>query len=320
MYYNEAPAAASTVLAFAFFAGYTACLGYYYDISQDLPLIEFSSDEKDELNTNSMLLYTVTAILCVTTLLYGLFKCIESQCMLILRMVGNFCAMVIFLGYKCEVLNTDGTLELDTYSTESKSTPTVAFALAWVLISTFEVNENSFCKYRCTKWVAKAQLFFFWVLLAVAACFEGEDLLEKAKDAEDNEAKISAWLLLGFAIAAALSALCFVLFSLCEVTEFIRLHMLAGSLTGLLYIAHVGYHYYHFRKTVNEWIDESESSLFKEFYESLLKLLNWQFAGNFCLGVSILCTVGFDQFFLAAPVMVKSSQPQKPAVTIQIAQ
>merc|ERR1712083_1164504 len=101
-------------------------------------------------------------------------------------------AMVIFLGFKCEVLNKDVSLQDDAKDTlSSQSESTVAFALAWVIISTFELNENSFCQYHCTRWVAKAQLFLFWVLFAVSTCVEGEELLENAKEAEDTEAPMA---------------------------------------------------------------------------------------------------------------------------------
>lgn len=318
MNYNESSTAASTFLAFAFFAGHAFCTGYFYDLLASNKLVEDETEASEE-ETKAILLYIVAAILCGTTVLYGLFKCVGSQCMLILRAVGNFCAMVIFLGFKCEVLNKDVSLQDDAKDTlSSQSESTVAFALAWVIISTFELNENSFCQYHCTRWVAKAQLFLFWVLFAVSTCVEGEELLENAKEAEDTEAKTSAYLLIGTTVAAALAALCFVLFSLCEATEFIRLHVLAGSLTGILYISSIGHQYYHFYKEVNDLIDETENELLIEFYEFMLKLGNWHFAGALCLGFSILCTIGFDQFFFATPTM-KSSQSQRPGVTIQIA-
>jgi len=314
---NESSTATSSFLAFAFFAGYAFCTGYFFDLHASSSLVE-DETEASESETKVILLYIVTAILCGTTVLYGLFKCVGSQCMLILRAVGNFCAMVIFLGFKCEVLNKDVSLQDDATDTLfSQSESTVAFALAWVIISTFELNENSFCQYQCTRWVAKAQLFLFWVLLAVSFCVEGTEQLRK-KEVEDTEAKTSAYLLIGTAVAAALAALCFVLFSLCEATEFVRLHVLAGSLTGILYISFIGHQYYHFRKQIYDSINETENEFLIELYEFMLKLCNWHFAGTLCLGLSILCTIGFDHFFFAAPT-VKTSQSQRPGVTIQIA-
>lgn len=323
MNYNQSSTAASSFLAFAFFAGYAFCTGYFYDLIASNELVFEEKTEGSDEETKAILLYIVTAILCGTTVLYGLFKCVNSQCMLILRVVGNFCAMVIFLGFKCEVLNKDVSLQDDAKDTlSSQSESTVAFALAWVIISTFELNENSFCQYQCTRMVAKAQLFLFWVLLAVSCCVEGEELLENAKNAEDTEAKTSAYLLIGTAAAAALAACCLVLFSLCEAMEFIRLHVLTGSLTAILFISSIGHQYYHLHKLINDEIDETENEFLIEWLEFMLKLNNWHFAGALCGALSILCTVGFDQFFFAEPTM-KSSQPQtsqRPGVTIQIAQ
>lgn len=321
-----APSSGSTFICFLLFAFYTALDGYAYHYT--LNLDEEKLDLKTDVayaETQRALLFTITAILGVSAVLYVLHKCVDSYCLLVLRLIANFCAMAIFFGYKCGVLDEDGNIDTDgvkdySFSNASDWGSTVAFAAAWVVISTFEIYELGYTV--CMHWIVKIQVFLFWALLATCFCISGEKLLDDV-DMDGTESEdIYAKLLLGVAGSSALAALLFLLYFMCELGEFVRLHMLVGGLTGTLLLATFCYQTYQFRDMMKEWkeSEECQSPLIDcgDLYDYAMMLHNIHFAEMVCICLAIMATVGFDFVFLA-PVVHGPNPSSKQGITIQIA-
>jgi len=349
--YTSSPSAAFfSFTCFASFALYAACIGFSYhvlindrekiceDHGVECGIFEVDGQNDEYYETQSILAFTVAAILGLTSVFYCIYHCIESYCMLLLRIIGNVCAMLIFLGASCGVLSKDGKIDTNavrdySFSTASDWGSTVAFAIAWIAISAFEINEFALASSRIhVRLLIKAMVFLFWALLAVSTCVSGEKLLNdfelEATDAESVYSK----LLLATAGASALAAIMFALFSMCEVGEFAKLHMLAGGLTGILFVAAVGYQSYHYREDLNEWEkdiadgkNEATIAFWEDYVDYLMKFHNIHVAGDVFLGLAIFMSIGFDWLFLSSAGVAdfdfkprsNVSQP-KGATTIQI--
>jgi hypothetical protein len=317
---QSSPAGGSTFICFLLFAFYAGIHGYsfHYKLNSEA-YPDPDLDQEIHAKTQRALLFAISAILVVSAVFYTLHKCVDSYCMLILRLIANFCAMVIYLGFACGVtgvLDEDGNINTNvakdySFSNASEWSSTVAFAGAWIMISTFEIYEMGFT--LSTQWVVKMQVFLFWALLATCFCISGEKLLADVDMDGTGKEDIYAKLLLGVAGSSALAALLFLFFCMCELTgEFVRFHMFVGGLTSILLLAAFGYQTYEFRKAMKEFEEY-------EFYDAIMTHHNINFAGQVCLSLAIMATVGFDSVFFAPVVHGPNPSSKQGHTTIQIA-
>jgi len=297
----RAPVSGFSLTCFLFFAVYTACFAAYYHKYITFFGDLYSEEVLDRLETRRNLLVATTAMLGLTTFFfYPLYKCLGSQTMLALRLLGNLAAMLVFLGFQAGVLSEDGidsqAVRDHSFSNLSDWGSTVAFGCAWVLISTFEINETVICHRTITRLIVKFQVFMFWALYAVAFLISGEELLDDV-DVTDTEGVYSK-LLFSAAAASGLAALMFAFYCTCEVQEFLRLHMLFGGLFVILRISANVYESVNYRKDLKEhystWINRDAA---EQLYEHYLIVKNIQDVGNSFLLFAVLQIVGFDNYF-----------------------
>jgi len=247
------------------------------------------------------LLIATSVLLGITSFIfYPAFKCSNMQTMLGLRLLGNLTAMLIYLGYEAGVLDEDGidsqAMKNYSFSNASDWGSTVAFACAWVMIATFEINETVICHRTITRWIVKFQVFMFWALYAVAFVISGEELLDDV-DVTDTEGVYSK-LLISAAAASGLAALMFAFYCTCEVQEFLKLHMLFGGLFVILRISANVYESVNYRKDLKEyystWIMRDTA---EQLYEHYLIVKNITDVGESFLLFAVLQIVGFDNYF-----------------------
>jgi len=308
----HAPAACSSFLCFFCFGVCAACHGYAFYVSRydkicDGCDFDKREEEFDYYETQLTLLFTVASILGVSSIFYALYRCVESYCMLILRLIANVCAMIIFLGFSCDALSEDGinTSKVRdlTFSTAGDWGSTVAFAAAWVAISAFEINELTFASRRIhVRVFVKIQVFLFWALLAVSFCVSGYDLLDDADiEATDSESVYSK-IILAMAGMCALAGILFAIFCFVEVAEFAKLHMITGALASILYVSSIVYQSYHFREHMDDLEDElavgRNSDKMEKIFDHFMKIHNCRVAGDVFLALAWFSTIGFDLYFL----------------------
>jgi len=329
----HAPAACSSFLCFFCFGVCAACHGYAFYVSRydkicDGCDFDEREEEFDYYETQLTLLFTVASILGVSSIFYALYRCVESYCMLILRLIANVCAMIIFLGFSCDALSEDGinTSKVRdlTFSTAGDWGSTVAFAAAWVAISAFEINELTFASRRIhVRVFVKIQVFLFWALLAVSFCVSGYDLLDDADiEATDSESVYSK-IILAMAGMCALAGILFAIFCFVEVAEFAKLHMIAGALTSILYVSSIGYQSYHFRERMDEMKEEmigegENSDIWEDIFDHFMKIHNCRVAGDVFLSLALFMSIGFDWYFLHNFQAAGNDKSNKPTVQIQL--
>jgi len=304
----QAPVSGLSMTCFLFFGVYTACMAaFWHKMLTFFGDTDFYTDELiEEWETRRNLLIATTAFLGITTFIfYPVYKCLELQTMLALRLVGNLVAMLIYLGYEAGVLSEDGidsqAVRNYSFSNASDWGSTVAFACAWVMISTFEINETVFCHRQITRWIVKFQVFMFWALYAVAFCIFGEKLLDGV-DVTDTESVYSK-LMIAAAGASALAALMFAFYCTCEVQEFLKLHMLFGGLFIILSVSALAYESINWRKDLKEEYSQyldcifCDKEAYQELYDHLVFVKNLQDAGNSFVVFAVLQIIGFDNYF-----------------------
>jgi len=313
----QAPASGVSFTFFVFFAAYTGILGFYYheqaDYYSDSPYL---TDLVDDYETRRSLLLAIAAILAITSFVfYASYKCLELQTMLLLRLVGNLAAMLIYLGYQAGVLSEDG-LDSDavkdySFSNASDWGSTVAFACAFVFIAAFEINETVLCSRQITRWIVKFQVFVFWGLFAVALCISGEALLDDV-DLTDSES-IYSKLLIASAGASALAAFLFGCYCTCEIQEFLKLHMLFGGITVTLFVSATGYQSYEYRKDLQELLKDNEEALKHWVWTHNLHIASQSF-----LSLALYQIVGFDNYFFASQPKAVAPSADRETKTIQL--
>lgn len=297
---------------FLLFAMYNACYAWAWHLHFKDAEEYFGSENADYYETNRNLLIAVSSLIVISSFVfYPLFALGTMQTGLILRLLGNLTAMLIFLGYKAGVLSEDG-LEEDrvkeySFSNASDWGATIAFACAWVFISLFELNQMTFCTKESTRcgqnvmrWVVKFAVMAFWSLLAVAFCVTGDAILNETeidfKDSKNAYSKI----LLAAAATSAVAALCFACFATCEFAEFLKLHMIFGVLTALLYLSAVIYESVDMRNEFNEVCEKYQDfDTLQDLCDTVEFIHNLHVAGEvFCM-LAIAQVVGFDSYFFS---------------------
>jgi len=291
---------------------YNACYAWAWHLHLKDAEEYFGSENADYYETNRNLLIAVSSLIVISSFVfYPLFALGTMQTGLILRLLGNLTAMLIFLGYKAGVLSEDG-LEEDrvkeySFSNASDWGATIAFACAWVFISLFELNQMTFCTKESTRcgqnvmrWVVKFAVMAFWSLLAVAFCVTGDAILNETeidfKDSKNAYSKI----LLAAAATSAVGAFAFACFATCEFAEFLKFHMIFGVLTVLLLIAALIYHSVDFRKDLNEFRDTySNLDLIQDMCDDLEFIHNLHLAGDVFCTLAVTQVIGFDSYFFA---------------------
>lgn len=294
------------------FALHSACYAWAYHTKLHDANEFFGSNNADYYETNRNLLLAVSSLIAFTSFVcYPLFALGTMQTGLILRLLGNLAAMLIFLGYKAGVLSEDG-LDEDgikeySFSNVSDWGATIAFACAWVFISLFELNQVVFCTKESTRcgqnalrWVVKFAVMAFWSFLAVCFCITGEAILNETdidlQDTKDAYSKI----LLAAAATSAVGAFAFACFATCEFAEFLKFHMIFGVLTVLLLIAALIYHSVDFRKDLNEFRDTySNLDLIQDMCDDLEFIHNLHLAGDVFCTLAVTQVIGFDSYFFA---------------------
>jgi len=327
------PSAFSSFLCFIFFAIFTACHGYGFYVRRYEELCDGCTTDEDKedfdyYKTQFILLFTIASILGVSSIFYALHRCVESYCMLILRLIANVCAMLIFLGFACDALSEDGIntgkVKDLTFSTAGDWGSTVAFALAWLAISAFEINELSFASKRIhVRAFVKIQVFLFWALLAVSFCISGNELLDEADIKATDPENVYSKMILAMAGMCALAGILFAIFCFVEVAEFAKLHMIAGALTSILYVSSIGYQSYHFRERMDdmkeEMIGEGENSdIWEDIFDHFMKIHNCRVAGDVFLSLALFMSIGFDWYFLHNFQAAGNDKSNKPTVQIQL--
>jgi len=312
----SAPVSGFSVTCWLLFAAYAGCKGYYYHLQAD-----FYPHYQEYYETQRNLCFAVGAMLLITTFVfYHIYSCLKLQTFLILRLLGNLAAMVVFLGYEAKVLSEDGLDQeaIDYYSFDNMSDwgSTIAWSCAWLFIAAFEINEASFCSRKCLRWVVKFQCLMFWVLLAIAFGIPGEELLDQV-DLKDSE-NVYSKLLIATAGAGALAAFLFACYCTCEVDEFLKLHMVAGGLTVALWSSSFGYQSYETRKMYTETTCESSLNALTDNRLCKHKLLshNVYIAAYSMITLALVQVVGFNNYFFASQQKRDPASAANPAIQI----
>jgi len=316
----QAPVSGFSMTCFLFFAIFTACLAAYHHKVLTFFGEHNADDWVDEMETRRNLLIATSVLLGITSFIfYPAFKCSNMQTMLGLRLLGNLTAMLIYLGYEAGVLDEDGidsqAMKNYSFSNASDWGSTVAFACAWVMIATFEINETVLCHRQITRWIVKFQVFMFWALVSVSMCIPAEKLLDDV-DVTDTESVYSK-LLIAASAACALGALMFAIYCTCEVQEFLKLHMLFGGLFVILFISSQAYESYNWRKDLNESYTpeiRERHEMYQELYDHWLFLKNVQDAAAAFLAFAMLQVVGFGNYFSVSQQKVVSGPVAKNQV------
>lgn len=306
---NYRAAACATFIAFFFFSLQAGLQGYAFQRVKeeyDDGMFTASSFSPDKLEDHMYLYYTVAVCVAGSSLFYLLYLAAELYTGLFLRVIVLTCSMVIFVGAIADGESSDDfkssdNLDKDAFRDfDSGDWAHICFGLAWVFIASFELNQMLSKDWG--RFVSKIQVFFFYALISTAAIIKGVLLLDEDKDfvsAYDPSVHGKIWL--AFGGLAALATLAFMFYMCIDHSEPLKLHMIFATLTALTWFACEAYEYHQWRKDWSVSMDlyvalgKTATVDFLEFQE---EIKHYMLAGNVFLGLSMLCIVGFNAYFL----------------------
>jgi len=311
--------ACATLITFFFFALFAGMKGYHYQHGVDwIDEHQPSSDAVDQWKDQMFLFYTVAACVAASTILYVIFLAAELYTGLFLRVIVLTCSMIIYVGATANGASEEGLQEeVDVNDFNTMEWAQIGFAVAWVFIASFEINQ--ICSKENGRFIAKIQFCCFYTILSLSIITMGFLLMDKEKsDGTDGHYEDKAYdpnihgkIVLAAGIVAALAAVAFMFYMCLDHPEPIKIHMICVAVFILTLFGAVGYKHKQRLADISDW-EESASQKKVELKDFFLEMEYIAIASNVFQVLSIATILGFNVYFFETAPQVSQNPRRRP--------